>query len=222
MNLIRARLQLHVRHRARRPAQLRFEVVGRNIHRLNRLDRRHQNLQQPGPLVIIDSLDLIVVAHAHLSVHFCLKRTGSVEKLRVLERRARGARDQVQQALIVPIRAHRGIREGVRVDVSFNIRSIRLQLWRRARDLHGFAHIARLQNGIDASRGIHLHHYSAAPLFLKTIYFDRHRIDTRRDVRKYIVAALVRRPGAGNIRVGFCNSNLGVGNNRPGGIRHGT
>ena len=84
--------QNQVRDRARAAAQFRVVIAGRNTDGLDGFGGRDQNLKQSGALVVIDSFDLQTIGHARLAVDLGLQRTGSVEKLRVLEISRRGSR----------------------------------------------------------------------------------------------------------------------------------
>src|SRR5438270_48870 len=81
------------------PTQLRVVVAGGYVHRLNGFKRRHDDLQQAGALVIVNALDLIVVAHPQLAVDFGLQGTAGVKELRMLESGSRGAGHDIQQIL---------------------------------------------------------------------------------------------------------------------------
>ena len=84
VKLVGAGPDAHIGHGADSAAQLRIVVSRRDVHGLNRLDRGNQDLQQPGPLIVIDALNLIAVAHPRCPVYFGLDGTCGVEKLRVL------------------------------------------------------------------------------------------------------------------------------------------
>ncbi len=101
------RLQDYVYNRATRPAQLRVEIARRNVYRLDGFKRRYQDLQKAGAFVVVDALDLVVVALAQLAVDFRLQRAACVEELRVLESGASCARHNVQQILEIAIGAQR-------------------------------------------------------------------------------------------------------------------
>ncbi len=131
------RFQNHVGIGAAGAAQFRFIVAGGNVHRLNRLQWRNHDLEQPGAFVIVDTFDLVAVPHSHLAVDFGLQRTGSVEELRVLETCPRRAGHQIQQRLIIPVGAQR---QGGRLhyfQLRAGIGTVGLQQWRRTRDFHG-------------------------------------------------------------------------------------
>src|SRR5580704_19163483 len=66
-------------------AQLGVEITRGNIHRLDRFQWRDDDLQKARTFVIVDALDLVVVALAQLAVDFRLQRVTCVEELRVLE-----------------------------------------------------------------------------------------------------------------------------------------
>ena len=57
-------LQDNVNNGATRTTQLCVEIARRCVHRLDGLERRHQDLQETGAFVVVDALDLVVVALA--------------------------------------------------------------------------------------------------------------------------------------------------------------
>ena len=83
--VVGARLQNNVYNSATGTAQLRVVIARRNVYSLDGLERRHQDLQKTGAFVVVDALDLVVVALAQLAVDFRLQRATGVEELRVLE-----------------------------------------------------------------------------------------------------------------------------------------
>src|SRR5205807_2249042 len=70
---VSARLENNVGHRAARPAQFRVVVARGHIYRLDGFEWRYDDLQKTGSLVIVDALDLVVIAHAQLAVDFGLQ-----------------------------------------------------------------------------------------------------------------------------------------------------
>ena len=98
-----AGLERHVGHGADGPAQLRFEVVGRDVDALDRLRRRDDDLQQTRPFIVIDAFDLIEIAHARNAVRLCLESALCVEELGVLKGGRRRSGDQVQERLKVAV-----------------------------------------------------------------------------------------------------------------------
>ena len=62
MKCIRARLQSDVGDCAGGAAQFRFEVIRGDIDRLNRFQRRNDDLQKAGTLVVVDTFNLVKIA----------------------------------------------------------------------------------------------------------------------------------------------------------------
>ncbi len=103
VELVGSRLQDHVSDRAGAASQIHRVVAGGDVHRLNGFQRRDQNLQQAGALVVVDALDLVIIRHARRPVDFGLQRVRSVKELGVLLRRRRRAGHQGQQGLIIAV-----------------------------------------------------------------------------------------------------------------------
>src|SRR5271155_4032458 len=72
VKFVRAGIDDHIAHSADGTAQFGFKVTGRDVHCRNGLYRWNQNLQEPGPLIIVDALNLKAVALAGLAVHLRL------------------------------------------------------------------------------------------------------------------------------------------------------
>src|SRR6185437_3309673 len=203
MDLVRAGFQNYVRDGATGTSKFRFEVTGRDIHRLNRFDGWDIDLQQTGTLVIVDAFHLIVVAHSHLAVDFRLQRARGVEELRVLERSARGAGNQVQQILEIAIRAYGQVRRLHGFDLGSGIGAVGLQRWRRGRNFDGFGDIARLHLNVDTPTGID-DQIDLRPRFLfEAFRFHGYRVFAGRQIGNGIVTALVRLCRATDARIGF-------------------
>ena len=62
--VVGARLQNNVYNGATGMTQLRVVIARRNVYSLDGLERRHQDLQKTGAFVVVDALDLVVVALA--------------------------------------------------------------------------------------------------------------------------------------------------------------
>ena len=103
VKIVGAGLQDHICDRSAGAAKLGIVVAGGNIDGLNGFDGRNENLQKAGALVVVNSFGLLVFVHAKLAVSFCLQLTACVEKLRVLERSARGAGHNVEKILEIAI-----------------------------------------------------------------------------------------------------------------------
>src|ERR1700739_4805190 len=87
MKLIGAGLENYVTHGTDGAAQFGFVVGSRDIYGGDGLLRRNHDLQKAGSLIVVDSLDLIAVAHARLTVDLGLNRGSGVEELRMLKDR---------------------------------------------------------------------------------------------------------------------------------------
>ena len=83
--VVGSRLQDDVGNGAARAAQFRIEIARRHVYCLDGFKRRYQDLQKTRAFVVVDALDLVVVALAQLAVDFRLQRATGVEELRVLE-----------------------------------------------------------------------------------------------------------------------------------------
>ncbi len=70
--VVGTRLQDNVHNGATGTAQLRVVITGRNVNGLDGFKRRYKNLQQTGAFVVVDALDLVVIALPQLAVHFRL------------------------------------------------------------------------------------------------------------------------------------------------------
>ena len=101
--VIRPAPQRHVRHRPARVPKLRVEIRRRNVHRLNRLRRRHQRRQVPVVNLVLNPFNLEVVELPPLSVHPHRQRIMRVIKLRVRPERTPHPRHEQQQSLVVPV-----------------------------------------------------------------------------------------------------------------------
>src|SRR5215468_3509224 len=91
--IVGARLKDDVGDRTASAAKLCFKVAGGNVNGLNGFEGRNDNLQEASTFVVVNSFNLIVVALTELAIDFRLQRAACVEKLRVLKRGARCARD---------------------------------------------------------------------------------------------------------------------------------
>ncbi len=200
--------QNHIGVGSARAAQGRFVVAGRNIHRLNRFEWRHHDLQQTGALIVIDAFDLIAVAHAHLTIDFGLQRTGGVEELGVLETRARGAGYEVQQRLIVAIRAQRQRGRLHYFQLRSGIGAIRLQQGRRTGNFHGLRNAARRHLDIDARAGVDRERNVFAVFLLEALQFNRNRVLAGRQIRERIITAFVGLTGSCDSGVDFRDGHL--------------
>ena len=96
MQGVRARLESHVGHSSGCASQLCFEIVRRNVDRLDRLRWRYQYLQEARPLVVFDALELIEVPFPRQTIDFCLQGILCVEELRVLKNRGRRTWNHVE------------------------------------------------------------------------------------------------------------------------------
>ena len=146
VELVGSRLQDHVSDRAGAASQIHGVVAGGDVHRLNRFERRDQDLQQAGALVVVDAFDLVVIRHARGPVDFGLQRVRGVKELGVLLRWRRRAGHQGQQGLIIAVAdQNRQLRHYHRVDIAAGVGAVRLQLRWRAGDLDGFGDVAGLK-----------------------------------------------------------------------------
>ena len=109
MKRVTARLKDNVCDRSAGAAQFRVEIACGDVYRLNGFERRDEDLQKAGALVVVDALNLVIVSLAQLAVDFGLKRVAGVEELRMLERSASRSRDDVQKVLEISIGAKRNV-----------------------------------------------------------------------------------------------------------------
>src|SRR5260370_13184934 len=70
---VRARFQDDISDRADRPPELGFKVTGGHVYGGDSLDGRNHHLQQSRAFVIVDALELKVVALAWQAVHLGLQ-----------------------------------------------------------------------------------------------------------------------------------------------------
>src|SRR5580658_1545950 len=83
VELVRPGLQNDVGDRTGAASQIHRVVAGGDVHRADGLQRRDQDLQQAGTLVVVDPFNLVVVDHARSAVDFGLQGVGSVKELGV-------------------------------------------------------------------------------------------------------------------------------------------
>src|SRR5205807_403135 len=110
VKVVGTRLEDNVGHSAARPTQHCVVIARRDIYCLDGFEWRYKNLQKTGALVVVDTLNLIVIAHAQLAIDFRLEGATCVKELRVLESGARRAGYYVQKVLVISIGARRQIR----------------------------------------------------------------------------------------------------------------
>ncbi len=218
--VVGSRLQDDVYNGATRTAQFRVEIARGHVYRLDGFKRRYQDLQKPRAFVVVDALDLVVVALAQLAIDFRLQRTTRVEELRMLESGASRARHDVQKALEIAIGAERHVFRQYGFELASRVRSLGLKdgSFRLHRD--GFRNVSRLKDQVDALRRVHDHIDAGSRLSLKSRLFRGDRIRARRQISEYVVAALVRSGSTADPGVRFRNRHLDVGHCGPRRIRH--
>jgi len=176
-------------------------------------------LEQPGALVVVNSLDLIVVAHAELAVDFRLQGTAGIEKLRVLEGSARGARDEIQKILEIAIVAERHIFHQDGFQFAAGVGAFRLKNRGFRFDGDGFRYVARLKIQVDARSCIYDHVDAGAGGALEASEFGRDAIGTGRQIRENVIAAFVALGRAADICVGFRDGDFSVRDGSSGRVR---
>ena len=211
VKLVGSRVDDHVAYRSDRPPQLGVIVAGRDVDGLDGLYRRNQDLQESGPLIVVDAFDLIAVPLAWLPVHLRLNRTRRIEELRVLEDRRPNARHQREQRLEVLIHRNRHVLESVGFKVRAYVGAVGLQdCWCRG-DRHSLRRAAGLQSQVDARRRID-HDIDAGPRFLlEPLRRHHYRVRSRCQIGKRIVAALIRRRAAADAGCCFGDRDLRPG-----------
>ena len=214
VKLIGSRLDHHIHDRAGGAAQFRIVVGGGNVDRLNRLRRRNQNLQQPRFFVIVDALDLIVIAHARLSVHVRLHGAGRVKKLRMLEGLLHRAGHQVQKILEIPVDAEGQFLHQLRIHGAPGIGAIGLQNSGHRRHFHRLRHVARHHLQIHAWAGVGFQNYAAVHFALESRHLHRYFVQPGRHLGKTIKTGFVGQPGVNDLGVGLRERHFGV-DNRP-------
>ena len=157
MKVVGTRLEDHVGHSAARPAQLRVVIARGDIYRLDGFERRYEDLQKTSALVVVDTLDLIVIAHAQLAVDFRLEGATGVKELRVLESGARRAGYYVQKVLVISIGAERQVFRQHRVDLAPGVRPFGLEDGRFLFHNDGLRDVSGLKDQVDATSGVHDH-----------------------------------------------------------------
>ena len=191
VNAVGAGLQDDVGHGAAGAPQLRFIVAGADIHVLQRLDRRDQDRQQAGAMVVVDALELHVVAQAADAVHLRGQRALRVEELRVRRERARGAGHQVQQRLEVAVVARRQVGQLRRLDFAADIGAVGLEQGDLGGDVDGLGDLAGLEDGVGADGGVDQQLDTHLNLLAKARLFDRRDKFRARVANKKLPLALV-------------------------------
>ena len=115
-------------------AELGVVVAGVDAHALDRLDRRDQDGEQTGSLVVVHAVDLDVVGQTRLPVDVRREAVLRVEELGMRPERCRGARHRDQRALKVAIEPERQPRDEVAREDAAGIRAIGLQRRHRRHD----------------------------------------------------------------------------------------
>ena len=215
MELVGPRLQDHVRDRAGAAPQIHGVVAGGDVHRLNCFERRDQDLQQAGALVVVDALDLVVIRHARGPVDFGLQRVRGVKELGVLLRRRRRAGHQGQQGLIIAVAdQNRQFRHHHRVDVAAGIGAVRLQRRCGGGDFDGFRQAASLKLNVHALGGVHQQRNTLVLLFLKSGHLHRDQVIARGQIGKNKIAALIGFTDAADVGIGLGKRHLGAYHDR--------
>ena len=157
MKVVGTRLEDNVGHSAARPTQLCVVIARRDIYCLDGFEWRYKNLQKTGALVVVDTLNLIVIAHAQLAIDFRLEGATCVKELRVLESGARRAGYYVQKVLVISIGAERQVFREHRVDLAPGIRPFGLQDGRFLFHNDGLRDVSGLKDQVDATGSVHDH-----------------------------------------------------------------
>jgi len=97
VKVVAAGLEDNVGYGAAGSAEFRIEVAGGDVDGLDCFEGRDEDLEQPGALVVVNSLDLIVVAHAELAVDFRLQGTAALKNCECWNCGARRAGDEIKR-----------------------------------------------------------------------------------------------------------------------------
>src|SRR5882757_6117870 len=191
VKVVAAGLEDNVGYGAAGTAEFRLKIAGRDVDGLDGFEGRDADLEQPRALVVVNSFDLVVVAHAELAVDFGLQGAAGIEKLRVLERGARRARDEVQKILKVAVGAERHVLRQNGFELAAGVGAFRLKDGSFRFDRDGFRYVARLEIQIDARSCIYDDVDAGAGGALEAGEFRNHAIGTRRQIRENVIAAFV-------------------------------
>src|SRR6266481_6168391 len=155
--VVGSRLQDNVGNGAARAAQFRVEIARRHVYCLDGFKRRYQDLQKTRAFVVVDALDLVVVALAQLAVDFRLQRTACVEELRMLESGASRAGHDIQKVLEIAIGTEWYVLRQYCFKLAPRIRSLRLKNWGFCLYGDGFRNVSRLKGKVYSPSRIHYH-----------------------------------------------------------------
>jgi len=211
VEVVAPRLQDHVSDRAGAASQVHGVVAGGDVHQLNCFERRDQDLQQAGALVVVDAFDLVVIGHARGPVDFGLQRVRGVKELGVLLGWRRRAGHQGQQGLIIAVAdQNRQFRHHHRVDVAAGIGAVRLQHRCCAGDLDGFADLAGLKLNVHALGGVHQQRNIPALPFLESGHLHRDKVIARGLIGENKIAALIGLTCVADVGIGLGKRHLGA------------
>ena len=159
---------LHGDGRASGQPLLRIEVVGRNIHGLNRFLRRHvQRMMRQPRQHRGGAVQAGVVAVPGCPVH--VRSQGSRRRIRhrILKVGRCRARNQVNETLVVPVLVQREIRDFLRAQFLVHIRPVGLEGCSLRRDCYRFCEISHLQRRVHTSDVIQGHLNAGLSKFLE-------------------------------------------------------
>jgi hypothetical protein len=126
LEVVGAGLQRDVRHRAAGAAELRVVVAGGDAHRLERVRRRDDHLQQAGLVIVVESFNQRVVRLPRLAVDLHREGILRVEKRGVFPVRPRRAGHHDQDALEIPVEGERHLRHHLGFEDAPRVRPVRL------------------------------------------------------------------------------------------------
>ena len=157
VKLVRAGLKDDVGNASRSAAQFGIVVTCGYVYRRNGFERRHQDLQKAGTLIVVDAFDLIVVALAQLAIDFSLQRATGVEELGVLEGGPSCTGHEVQKVLEIAIGAEWQVLRQHRFELASCVRPLRLEDWYFRLHVDRFQDVPGLKHKVDALGRVHDH-----------------------------------------------------------------
>jgi len=161
LQLVRTRLGRHRHRRAPRHTLLGIVRRCRNVHRLNRLHRRvvHRVMRQPN-VHIRRSIHPRIVIIPVRPVHVRRQRSPRRRSHRILKRRRRRPRHQIDHALVVPVSRQRQLHHRLVAELRPRIRPVRLQSRRRRLHRHPLAHLPDFEPRFHARHVVDRHQYA--------------------------------------------------------------